>query len=65
MPEYRLVTVLRRNKSTQRKDFAKLSAEFSWRIQAEPIQKKGRTKVRPEFREETPVTRQEENQLSS
>jgi len=33
--------------------------------QIRAIQKKGRTKVRPEFREETPVTRQEENQLSS
>jgi hypothetical protein len=43
--------------------------DFSWQILAGPIQvattKKGRTEVRPEFREETPVTRQEENQLSS
>jgi hypothetical protein len=27
--------------------------------------KKGHTEVQPEFREETPVTRQEKNQLSS
>jgi hypothetical protein len=43
--------------------------DFPWRILAGPIQVPT-TKKRPhrsaaEFREETPVTRQEENQLSS